>query len=294
MIFKQLFCIQNIKWYYIRFCLQRLTFFFFWLSFKMTRRTSLISEPMNWLYIYIIVCQVYGVFREWSVPLVRGFAMSFQDSSSASGPPLALRSHLWLSIAVACNGGHTLGNGFGELAKQGEGNRRVSNPRWVWIGQCQLYCMRNLTPGRTSGRVHLKSQRLWRRWQLVLLERLEQVLAVSRRNGSSCPWIKTSQVERVGLSPCTGLLIIKLSRTGQFCNSSRHHWIRWTTTTTFHYKHGTFSKPNSIPMSWLYILTSYIRVSSYSFFANSLISSMYIRWLIFSCDLLSLYPAVHF
>ena len=34
--------------------------------------------------------------------------------------------------------------------------------------------------------------------------------------------------------------------------------------------------------------------SSFSFFANSLMSSMYIRWLIFSCDLLSLYPAVHF
>ena len=53
--------------------------------------------------------------------------------------------------------------------------------------------------------------------------------------------------------------------------------------------------PNSIPMSWLYILTACIRVSSsFSFFANSLMSSMYIKWLIFSCDLLSLYPAVHF
>ena len=30
------------------------------------------------------------------------------------------------------------------------------------------------------------------------------------------------------------------------------------------------------------------------FFANSLMSSMYIMWLIFSCNLLSLYPAVHF
>ena len=47
--------------------------------------------------------------------------------------------------------------------------------------------------------------------------------------------------------------------------------------------------------SWLYILTACIRVfSSFSFFANSLMSSMYIRSLIFSCDLLSLYPAVHF
>ena len=32
----------------------------------------------------------------------------------------------------------------------------------------------------------------------------------------------------------------------------------------------------------------------FSFFANSFMSSMYIRWLIFSCDLLSLYPSVHF
>ena len=34
--------------------------------------------------------------------------------------------------------------------------------------------------------------------------------------------------------------------------------------------------------------------SSFPFFANNLMSSMYIRWLIFSCDRLSLYPAVHF
>ena len=56
-----------------------------------------------------------------------------------------------------------------------------------------------------------------------------------------------------------------------------------------------FSMLNSIPMSWLYIITVCIRVSkSFSFLANSLISSMYIRWLIFSCDLLSLYPSVYF
>ena len=56
-----------------------------------------------------------------------------------------------------------------------------------------------------------------------------------------------------------------------------------------------FSMPNSIPMSWLYILTARMRVfSSFSFFVNNLMSSMYIRWLIFSCDLLSLYPAAHF
>ena len=56
-----------------------------------------------------------------------------------------------------------------------------------------------------------------------------------------------------------------------------------------------FSLLNPIPISWLYILTACMRVSSsFSFFANSLMSSMYIRWLIFSCDLRSLYPAVHF
>ena len=56
-----------------------------------------------------------------------------------------------------------------------------------------------------------------------------------------------------------------------------------------------FSIPNSIPMSWLYILTACMRVSSsFSYLENSLMSSMYIKWLIFSCDLLSLYPAVHF
>ena len=56
-----------------------------------------------------------------------------------------------------------------------------------------------------------------------------------------------------------------------------------------------YSTPNSIPMFWLYILTSSIRVSnSCSSFANSLMSSMYIRWMIFSCDSLSLYLAEHF
>ena len=64
---------------------------------------------------------------------------------------------------------------------------------------------------------------------------------------------------------------------------------------TFHYEHGKFSMPNYIPMSWLYILIVGIRVSSsFSFFANNLMSIVHIRWLIFSCDLLSFYPAVHF
>ena len=47
-------------------------------------------------------------------------------------------------------------------------------------------------------------------------------LAVSRHNDSPCHWIKTSQARRVGLALCTGLLTIKLSRTGQFCNSSEN------------------------------------------------------------------------
>ena len=59
-----------------------------------------------------------------------------------------------------------------------------------------------------------------------------------------------------------------------------------------------FSMPNSIPMSWLYILTACLRVSSsfsfFFFFAKCLMLSMYIRWLIFSCYLLSFYSAVHF
>ena len=43
-----------------------------------------------------------------------------------------------------------------------------------------------------------------------------------------------------------------------------------------------FSMPSSIPISWLYILTVCIRVPiSFSFLANSLLSSMYIGWVIF-------------
>ena len=53
--------------------------------------------------------------------------------------------------------------------------------------------------------------------------------------------------------------------------------------------------PNSIPISWLWILTVCIRVSiDFSFLANGLMSSMYITWFIFTCDLVSLYPDVHF
>ena len=65
--------------------------------------------------------------------------------------------------------------------------------------------MQSLTPGGTSGRIYLMNQQLWRRWQQVSLERLEQdvapkevlvihcCLAVSCHNGSLCHWIKTSQ-----------------------------------------------------------------------------------------------------
>ena len=53
--------------------------------------------------------------------------------------------------------------------------------------------------------------------------------------------------------------------------------------------------PDFVRISGLYFLTACIWVSSsFSYFANSLKSSMYIRWLIFSCYLLSLYPTEHF
>ena len=52
---------------------------------------------------------------------------------------------------------------------------------------------------------------------------------------------------------------------------------------------------NSIRISWLYILTMCIRVSNpFSFFINSLVSSMYIRRQIFSYDWLSLCLALYF
>ena len=48
-------------------------------------------------------------------------------------------------------------------------------------------------------------------------------------------------------------------------------------------------------MSWLYILTAFTKVSnSFSFLANSSKSFIHIRWLIFSCDSLSLYPPSYF
>ena len=63
---------------------------------------------------------------------------------------------------------------------------------------------------------------------------------------------------------------------------------------TFLYKYGMFSIANSITI--LYFLTACIRVSSsfFNFCLDSLMPSMYIKWLFFSCVLLSLYHVVHF
>ena len=56
-----------------------------------------------------------------------------------------------------------------------------------------------------------------------------------------------------------------------------------------------FSVLNFIFLSWLYILIASIRVTnSFSFFVNSSISSIFVSWLIFSCDLLNLWLPVHF
>ena len=80
--------------------------------------------------------------------LVRGLAMSFLGhvchwtSSGTQLSPVA-------PLAVACNSSHILGTGFGKLAKPGENNWRVSNPRWVWIGLCQ----------------HAKPDSRWNKWK---------------------------------------------------------------------------------------------------------------------------------
>ena len=51
---------------------------------------------------------------------------------------------------------------------------------------------------------------------------------------------------------------------------------------------------NSIPIFWLYILIVCIKASSsFSFQADILISSIYIRWSFFSGDFVNLYPPVH-
>ena len=66
---------------------------------------------------------------------------------------------------------------------------------------------------------------------------------------------------------------------------------------TFHDEHGTFvyAKFHSyVLIVLLYSNGVYEGFQIFFIFANSLMSSMYIRWLIFSYDLLSLYPAAHF
>ena len=58
-----------------------------------------------------------------------------------------------------------------------------------------------------------------------------------------------------------------------------------------------FSMPNSIFMSLTVYYDFFFLLEFpilFLFLANSLMSFMYIRWFIFSCDLLTLYPAVHF
>ena len=62
-----------------------------------------------------------------------------------------------------------------------------------------------------------------------------------------------------------------------------------------HFSLLAWRMPNFIPISWQYILTICIRFSnSFSFLSKRLMISMYIKWFMLSCDLLSLYPAVHF
>ena len=56
-----------------------------------------------------------------------------------------------------------------------------------------------------------------------------------------------------------------------------------------------FYMSNSIPISWLYILTACIRVANFcSVLTNSLMSSTYIRCSSFSFDFVNLYSPVHF
>ena len=64
---------------------------------------------------------------------------------------------------------------------------------------------------------------------------------------------------------------------------------------TFHHEHGAFfyAKSHSYLLT-VYVNCVYESFQFFSIFANSLMSSMYIRRVIFTCDPLSLYPAVHF
>ena len=85
---------------------------------------------------------------------------------------------------------------------------------------------------------------------------------------SACLVVPTSQVLVIFLFP-------KRSDSFLIC---QFYSTRYLSFSTFHYEYGTFFMPNSIPISWLYILIICIRVSnSFSFFPNSLMSSKYIK-----------------
>ena len=73
------------------------------------------------------------------------------------------------------------------------------------------------------------------------------------------------------------------------------HSVSHLSLATFHDEHGTFfyAKFHSYALT-LYSNSEYERFQLFFlFFANNLMSSMYIRWVI-SCDLVCLYPAMHF
>ena len=55
-----------------------------------------------------------------------------------------------------------------------------------------------------------------------------------------------------------------------------------------------FSMPYTIPMYSLYILTACISFQFFFVFGKQFVVVTFFRWLIFYCDLLSLYPSVHF
>ena len=109
-----------------------------WLRLESEKRSYVFDDAKEHFYEqYIYNKSVRGVqgvvstFAKGAYHVLFSFLFLFLDSSSATGPPLAVTSHLWLPVAVAWNSGHALGTGFGELAKPGEGSWRVSNPRWV-------------------------------------------------------------------------------------------------------------------------------------------------------------------
>ena len=70
------------------------------------------------------------------------------------------------------------------------------------------------------------------------------------------------------------------------------HWIYFSRVTCSHI--STFSRPENYAIFKNNLAYSASHWLLFHVFANSLMSSMYIRWLIFSCDPLSLNPAMHF